>query len=928
MSNAPVDPANVPVFTGQLSVLDEKVKALTADGAALANAGTSVHTTFGGMSAYYQAPEAEQLFAVTRPVVDIAEMLSGDMAIIAGALGTYAQEIRPLVAKLEELKAKAASFQSKVSHDKDWIEDGGLIDQNLDRRNKIAEVWAQFQAAERLAHDKIAVLVSGSPLKVNDGSNGEGMYGYDADTLKHVKTLPWGDAVEESVPAWQVWEHAYDFGKGLIVDGVWGTIKGLGTLTGFDGWDAAGKAWTGLGQLATGLLITVSPATVMFWTADDKDLPAWFRDSRTAMKETGKALIAYDQWDSNPSRAAGAVTFNVLTTVFTGGTGGAAAGAGKAGVAAKAISLAGKAGRAIDPMMYVFKGAGVGLSKISDVMAGLKSMGKIEIPRIDEGAFSLPEGAVELPDGTIQLPKGTAIPEGAIKVSDDTIRLPEGTTPLPPGTVKWPFDGPAKYADEAGNLYREDGSLYQRADEARQEPSPNTDTGADNPRTEVPVRQEVPVLAGVGARGGDDVIRVGSDTSGPVHAAENGAPGIDNTATGRTGDHGTPGGHAPDGMPRNDLNPPPRGGNGDLSPHGRPDAPSTGGTHPDGPGSGGAHSPLGGHGPGGLDGIPNLGDDAARAGDGTPPAGGHDGSPAHPAPGSRLTPEQVKAKQDEFIQKANDPDQTWFDRYYRSDGHRHSIKTKIDDVELPILAKDSDGSWISKNSLPSADSAIRFGKEELGRDQNLPKIDDLDSAAHDRKASVELANAERRHKDSPTAKTLKELTAARQRFDTLMTPRFGENASNNTSFSESLGEAAARLHVAPAKLVGAVEQVLPKTPNGANMFDQMYRSPDGKLTIIEAKAPSSRLMWRRGSGSAQDLMVQQGTRPYLETIINEMLQRPTLRVTDASGKVWTNAKLAEELKTALDNGNLDYAMVRAKDGGAVYAGAVFEYFKI
>ncbi|GGZ84566.1 hypothetical protein GCM10010371_50460 [Streptomyces subrutilus] len=951
MSNAPVDPANVPVFTGQLSVLDEKVKALSADGGALANAGSSVHTTFGGMSAYYQAPEAEQLFAVTKPVVDITLSFSGDMCTIAGALGTYAQEIRPLVKKLEELKADAAAFRSKVSHDEDWIEDGDLIEENLDRRNEIAEVWTRFQAAERTAHDKIVALVCGAPLKVNDGSNAEGMYGYDAEALKHAKSLPWGDAVEESVPAWQVWEHAWDFGKGLIVDGVWGTIKGLGTLVGFDGWDAAGQAWTGLGKLATGLVITATPAAAVFWAADDKDLPSWIRDSRTAMKETGKALLAWDQWGSNPSRAAGAVTFNVLTTVFTGGAGGAAAGAGKAGIAAKAISLAGKAGRAIDPMTYVFKGAGAGISKIGDVMAGLKGMGRVEVPRIDEGAFSLPEGAVELPDGTIQLPKDTPIPEGAVKVSDDTIRLPEGTAALPPGTVKLPFDGPATYADEAGNLYKEDGSLYQRADEARPEPSPKPEAGAHTPGTQAPVRREVPVLAGVGARGGDDVIRLGSDAQAPVHtvdnAAHNGAHGVDHTPTGRAGDPATPGGHAPEGTPRNDLNQPPRGGHGDSpatpATHGtdsqgpggsRPDGPGSGGGHPDGPGSGGAHNPLGGHGPGGFDGIPGLddipglGDDAARAGDGTNPAGGHDGQPAHPTPGSQLTPEQVKAKQDGFVQRANDPDKTWFNQYYRSDGHRLSVQTKIDDVELPILAKDGDGSWISKNSLPSATSETRFGRAELGRSETLPKIDDLDDVARDRKASVDLANAERLHKASPTAETLERLADAQKRFDERITPRWGENTSNNTSFSERLGEDAARLHVVPERFPGAVEQVLPKTPNGANMFDQMYRTPDGKLVIIEAKAPSSGLMWRKGVGPAKGFMVKQGTEPYLRTIIAEMQLRPTLHVTDAGGRVWTNAELALELKTALDGGNLEYAMVKAKDGGAQYAGAVLEHFKI
>jgi hypothetical protein len=115
---------------------------------------------------------------------------------------------------------------------------------------------------------------------------------------------------------------------GIIVDGIWGTIKGLGTLVGFGGWDAMGQALKGLAQLATGLAITAIPGVgTAFWLMPDDKLPSWLRDSRTAMKETGKALVAWDEWGKNPARAAGAVTFNVLTTVFTGGAGGAASGA-------------------------------------------------------------------------------------------------------------------------------------------------------------------------------------------------------------------------------------------------------------------------------------------------------------------------------------------------------------------------------------------------------------------------------------------------------------------------------------------------------------------------------------------------------------------------------------------------------------------------
>ncbi|KUL34926.1 hypothetical protein ADL22_29345 [Streptomyces sp. NRRL F-4489] len=513
---APVDPSEVPVFTGDLDLLESKVKSLSHGGPKVETAGSAVHTSFGGLSAFYKAPEAEQLFAVTKPVADTARDVSHDMRVIAGALGTYAHEIRPLVNQLKQLQQDAADFRHKVEgSDDDWREDSDLIEENLARRNKIAQVWAAFQAAERDCHAKIVGLVGGQKLHTLDAAHKSG-YGYDAKTLTHSPSLPWGEAVEESVPWWKVWDHAYDFGKGVLIDGAGGAIKGLLTLVGVDGWDAAGKAWKGLAKLSTtaGLLGIMPAAAPLYLMTPGRMLPSWFRDARTAMLESGKAFVAWDQWQSNGSRAAGAVTFNVLTALITRGGGAAVEGATKAGAAARAASMAGKVGEAIDPMTYLFKGAGTGVSKISDVMAHLKNTGHLQVPKISEGAFSLPEGAVKLPDGTVQLPKGTAIPEGATKLPDDRIKLPEGTVDLPPNTVKDPATG--KYMSGRGDLYNEDGTLFQHAEDAPKAQTTTSAAGADTPRTETPVRQEQPVLAGVGGRG-DDAVPVGSDVPGRAH---------------------------------------------------------------------------------------------------------------------------------------------------------------------------------------------------------------------------------------------------------------------------------------------------------------------------------------------------------------------------------------------------------------------------
>ncbi|MFD7839376.1 hypothetical protein [Streptomyces sp. NPDC059761] len=290
-------------------------------------------------------------------------------------------------------------------------------------------------------------------------------------------------------------------------------------------------------------------------------------------------------------------------------------GAGKAGAVAKALSFASKVGRAVDPMTYVFKGAGAGVSKIGDVMAGLKGMGKFDVPKINvDGATALPEGAVHLPDGSIHLPAGSAVPDGAIKLPDGNIKLPEGTTTLPPGTVKLPVDGPPQYMDPKYNIYNHKGEITQHAEEV---PKGKPAAGADVPRVDAPkvdspATAKIPEreLAGVGGRGGDG-IRLGSDMSDPAHAADH---------TPSPHPNSTPGGRAGDHIPTNNLDNTPNRAHGD--------GPATGGGHSDTPPMGGSHTDGQGGGTGHTDGASGTG-----GGHHEPPStgGGHgDGSaPGH-----------------------------------------------------------------------------------------------------------------------------------------------------------------------------------------------------------------------------------------------------------------------------------------------------------
>ncbi|MER6011509.1 hypothetical protein [Streptomyces bluensis] len=988
-SDAPVDPAEVPVFTGNLETLELKVTALSLDGANVATAAGDVHTAFGGLRAYYEAPEAEQLFATTQPVVDKANTLSSDMCTIAGALGTYARDIRPLVARLDQLRADAAAFRDRVADDDKWREDGGLIEENLNRRNEIAEVWTQFQAAERAAHATIVGLVGGSALTVNDGSNGEGMYGYDAEALKQSESLPWGDAVAESTPWWQVWEHAWDFGTGVVVDGLWAGIQGLGTLAGFDGWDAAGQAWVGLGKLATGLAITLTPATgVAYWLMPEDQLPGWLRDSRTAVTETGKALLAWDQWGSNPSRAAGAVTFNVVTTVFTGGAGGAASGAGRAGAVARTISFVGRVGNAIDPATYLFRGASMGVSRIGDVVAGLRGMGRIDIPPMPENVITLPEGSFLTPDGTLRLPDGATVPPGAIEVPSNTVRLPEGTpvpagatdlgdnmvrlpegTPapagsvpvpegtvripenavtLPEGTVRLPEGSSAAYMDPRGNLYDANGSLIQHAEDA---PTGNPAAGADTPRVETPAREPALVGAGAGvadnAGGGairlddglgdlGDVGRVGDDVGGPGGRTGDNRPGgvagnqptnsVDNNLPGG-GSH-TPGGHAGNHMPTNNLD----NGAGGTSRTG--DNPTGGAGHTDTPSTGGGHDL-----PGGSttdNGIPSGGHPetpptgAARAGSDDAPRGA-DGA-AHRAeyeaarakPASERTPAERMAITREHVRLANE-DPVWRAEHYDKWGPGKRNNAE-EMVDGQLLPK-----LIEKpdGSWMAADDLPyadpgQFHLTPLERGRNTVASDQLNHL--DDVSAQRMAGMELNRAELAFEKSPTD-EAAQALADARQhyDQTVGMDVPNNTKLGEALGEEAARRHM-----------LLQREFEGAKEVDDppLPETPNGSRRFDQLwRDRDGNLIIVEAKGPNGTLDWRQGNG---ELDSNTMVRQGTIEyvrtvVADMEQRAFTSpgdAKYAAEIKRAIENRTLRYVLVQATENTGTYAGAELKYFKL
>ncbi|MEV4505008.1 hypothetical protein [Streptomyces klenkii] len=616
MSDKLIVPMGIPQFTGDLAELEKNAASLAKDAKAFRDAGAAVHSTFQGLSAHYKAPEADQLFATTAPVATKSDGFADGLEKVASALNAYRAEIQPLKTKLENLKTEALRFVASVDGDDDWRKDQKKVDHNNDLWHDVNAAVDAFNAAERACHDKIVALVGGKSLIPDDGSHKPNMYGYKASDLDHAEETPWGALAEREYTglAWlghQIKSFVWD---GFIVDGVWGTVKGLGTLVGTDGWKAAGQAWTGLAKLATGIVITAVPvAGAALWSTPDDKLPSWLRDSRTAMKETGKALIAYDQWGKNPARAAGAVSFNVLTTVFTGGSGAAA----KGGAAAKAISVAARTGRYLDATTYVGVAGKFGLTKVGDMMSTLKNLrGSGASLRIADESFKLADQAPPV------RPAG----------------LPDSVSPLmgDKGKVVW-------VDEKTGALFNEHGKTLQPAHEVPKEPS-----AAERAAAPEKAPEKAEVMAGVSARTNSEA------TAALGHLDDNVPGGAASHTPGGTSGHvpdgtareasGSPRNHAPDGPGSHPSESPashrPAGSSDDLgrgpSPH---NDPPTGPRDPSTPHGGGrdANSHGSDH--------PHRGNESAlsdHSRDGAGPAGHADDSHTSPGAGDHAETERTQ----------------------------------------------------------------------------------------------------------------------------------------------------------------------------------------------------------------------------------------------------------------------------------------------
>ncbi|MFI1283444.1 EndoU domain-containing protein [Streptomyces sp. NPDC020858] len=585
-----IDVGKIPTFTGNLDTLETHAAALKTTASSIRGTGRDVHNAFQALDPVYDAPEQEELLDSTLPVRDKADAFATKLESVSGTLTSFASTARPLVDKMKQLRIDAEKFVAENKDDEDWQQDQGKIDENARLVREVGVTWVAFQGVERDAANKITTLVGGTHFVVDDGSHKAGMYGFKESDVKDAKETPWGTADEREYTglraAWEWTKDKVGSGlKGFFVDGVWGTLKGLGNMVNVFDMDTLKKTWSGIGDVFEG--VSGYLLTPWDWVMDKTLGPADHTErekNKAALRNFGKSLVAWDEWGKDPARAGGTVVFNVLT--LGAGSFLKLGRAGKLGVGSEIATVVGKAGVLVDPMSYLGKAANLTKIKVGDLMEGLKA-----------SKAGVDDMARNMPGGTSPHPTDTTVPPAGAGAGD---RMPPGHEYVDP-------QGNKRVIGHDGHIRDEHGNVVPDTEPVRE---PHKD---DLPNTHEPAPAKERVLEGAG---------------GPSRV-ENGAGHQTGSAPlGGGGTHGTPhmGGHA--GEP--------------PTAH----APSHGNGHGS---SGTAHGPTshaGDHGPssGAGHGAPHTGSGGGH-GAGHDPAGhgsgsGHGGdshAPADPGAGQPAT---------------------------------------------------------------------------------------------------------------------------------------------------------------------------------------------------------------------------------------------------------------------------------------------------
>ncbi|MEU4999344.1 hypothetical protein [Streptomyces sp. NPDC021622] len=827
-----IEPGGIPQFIGDFEQLDKDVSALRSDAIGIRNGGADVHSRFQMLGAYYTAPEADDLFASTQPVMDRADTFAADLETVADALDTFSSEARPLAKRLQTLEADARKFVASVEGDDDWHYDDEKTDRNNELVDDVAVTKTAFEAAERRAATKISAIVNGPKFIEDDGSHKATkktvMYGYDAGLLKQAKETPWGSHVSESIHAWEIHRHVKHYvWDGFIVGGGGATLEGLGHLVGIGG--SAGEAWSNLGDVVAGAGQYI--ATPLDWVMDqtmfaDKD-GADVKRQKTAAREFAKAMVAWDQWEEHPVQAAGTATFNILT--LGAGPLGVVAKGGKAGAASKAAGVAAKIGTYADPLSAGLTVGGKAFSKLPSV-ADLTA-------RVRTGTDAAPELRRVHTD---------------LKFDGSRVRVE---------------DGKFIRVDAEGKPIRETAPIERSAAE----------------RT-APAEVPEPALVGAGERAPSASVHAGerlppqASHEPPAGRGEAGSPqanghsevggsagarGNDGSSSSSSTGHAVSGGseHGPVTRPGESG-----GGRDDLSSAGD-DATGDGTPRPDG------NTPL-------------------QPGPVKRPSFMREGpNPYRPG----LTLEQIEEIQVYRANHEPGYFEKYYKGGQHLGNRRGLELTDESGFTPPQLTRLADDApFIRSKDVPDPPKPhyldpdyIKFGPETVKSQHRLNILDDAAGARHH---AIQWDNLAKDWKEGTGKAHEENSTVESQALWGEAKGTYKESHTQMRDLAEEFGEQAARHHFIAERYKGFEEQPLLGPKNGNDQFDQVWVHKDGRVVVVEAKSSTDTELGHRDLPDNGG-RVSQGSREYFLDIFRLMKKRGEVEVVAAIEKAIASEKL-------------------------------------
>ena len=357
------DETKIPALDLNVETISSNASTLKTKAGDMRSAGSTIKTTWSGMSACYKAPEQETLYAAMNPVETNTDDLADDLEKIAGYVSTFADTAKGIKSDAQTLKKDGQAFKAKIAKKPDWQYDQELVNENTRLVNRASALQVRLWDAERECANNIRALDSLPPYHADPKSEGDKLgYGYSSIPAEAEK--PWGKSVERKdhcpkKAAVSVKRFVWD---GVVVDGIGGTLNGLAGLGGFD-FSGNGPIWSGerLGQTWKGL------GGFIGLHEDENGDYGWhnpgdaFGTVGNTLLEAGKGIICYDEWGKDPARAAGGTAFNVLTFLIPPAA--AASKAGKFGAAGSKLSKVGRAAEVANVFLNVTDPFGALLSK-------------------------------------------------------------------------------------------------------------------------------------------------------------------------------------------------------------------------------------------------------------------------------------------------------------------------------------------------------------------------------------------------------------------------------------------------------------------------------------------------------------------------------------------------------------------------------------